>query len=684
MSLTPSDAIESLRQQIREHDYHYYVEDDPRIPDQDYDALMQQLKKLENEHPELLTTDSPTQRVGGSPLSSFSTVQHVAPMLSLDNAFSEQDMQDFVRRIRERLKLPATSTVAFAAEPKLDGIAVSLLYENGSLIRAATRGDGEFGEDITANVRTIAAVPLRLLGDSVPQRLEVRGEVVMSKASFEAFNQRAIAKNEKPFVNPRNAAAGSLRQLDSRITAKRSLDCYCYAVGLLEGHEWPEDQMALLEKLKQWGFKVNPEIKLVSGIDGCSEYYSQMMTRRDQLKYEIDGLVFKVNRRDWQSELGYVSRAPRWAIAHKFPAQEAMTTVESVEFQVGRTGAITPVAKLKPVFVGGVTVSNATLHNMDEIDRLGIQVGDYVFIRRAGDVIPQVVRVALEKRPDTARPVSMPTQCPACGADVEREEEQAVARCSGGLSCPAQRKEALKHFVSRRAMDIDGLGDKLIDQLVDTSLVLSPADLYKLQLSSLIGLERMGEKSSVKLLKAIDASKSTTLAKFIYALGIREVGESTAKAVASFFGNLQSIKEADIERLQEVPDVGVVVAKHIHVFFRQSDNLDAVDRLIEVGVHWTEGQPRSVGDASASLPLTGQTVVVTGTMESVSRDDAKALLEQLGAKVAGSVSAKTSWVLAGPGAGSKLSKAEVLGVEVRDEAYFLSLLALNGVQPTSD
>lgn len=667
--------VDALRREIHEHNYRYYVLDDPSIPDAEYDRLMQRLRALESEYPELVTPDSPTQRVGAKPRSGFATVVHEIPMLSLDNAFTEQDLRDFDRRVRERLgdRLPvddlfSEGQVEYSCEPKLDGIAVSLLYQDGRLVRGATRGDGMIGEDITENVRTIGSIPLTLRGDDWPPLLEVRGEIYMPKASFERLNEQARATGEKLFVNPRNAASGSLRQLDPRVTARRSLEMSCYGIGRIEGMRF-QRHSEVLRQLNQWGFRVSREVARARGVEECLAYYRSLLERRNELPYEIDGVVFKVDELALQEQLGFVSRAPRWAIAHKFPAQEEMTQVLDVEFQVGRTGAVTPVARLAPVFVGGVTVSNATLHNMDEIRRLDLRVHDWVIIRRAGDVIPQVVRVVTERRPDDARPVERPAQCPVCGSDVIQDEGEAVARCSGGLYCAAQQKEAIKHFASRRAMDIDGLGDKLVDALVDRELVRNVADLYTLRQAEVARIERMGEKSAANLMAAIDKSKNTELNRFIYALGIREVGEATARTLARHFGNLEALMDASEEELQAVPDVGPVVASHIYTFFRQAHNRETIQRLRELGVQWKNLEPTGQG-----TPLLGKTFVITGTLASMTRDQAKEALLALGAKVAGSVSAKTHYLIAGENAGSKLANAEKLGVPVLDEAAFQALL----------
>ena len=663
--------LDALRGLINEHNYRYYVLDDPSVPDAEYDRLLQQLRQIEDAHPQLISADSPTQRVGAAPQTALGTVTHEVPMLSLDNAFDAQDLRDFDRRVHERLGLPPEQPLRYACEPKLDGSAVSLLYEEGVLVRGATRGDGASGEDITQNVRTIESIPLKLRGSGWPQRLEVRGEVYMPKASFEALNQRARAEGSKTFVNPRNAAAGSLRQLDTRITAARKLQMCAYSVGLVAGGELPAEHSAILYQLQRWGLRINPEMAVVEGVDACLDYYQRLGEKRNGLPYEIDGIVFKVDSLAQQRELGFVSRAPRWAIAHKFPAQEELTRLLDVEFQVGRTGAVTPVARLEPVFVGGVTVSNATLHNMDEVERLGVMIGDTVIIRRAGDVIPQVVSVVSERRPADARPVLLPAACPVCGSQVERVEGEAAARCSGGLSCQAQRKEAIKHFASRKAMDVDGLGDRLVELLVDKGWVASLPDLYGLQHAHLAGLERMGDKSAENLLQAIEASKSTTLPRFLYALGIREVGEATARSLALHFAELEAIQCADEEALQQVADVGPIVARHVAVFFSQPHNLAVIEGLRSAGVHW----PVIERPDAAAQPLLGRSYAITGTFESMGRAEAKARLEALGAKVStGAPSKKTDALIAGANAGSKLQKAEALGVAVLGESDLLALL----------
>ena len=666
--------VDSLRATLEDHNYCYYVLDDPRIPDAEYDRLFRELQKLEAEHPELATEDSPTRRVGSSAETSFEEVTHRLPMLSLDNAFSEDELRDFDRRVRDRLG--EDGTIEYVCEPKLDGLAVSLHYENGTLTRAATRGDGYTGEDITANIRTIPSVPLRLRGSGYPDLVEVRGEVYMPRAGFEKLNERLAEQGEKTFVNPRNAAAGSLRQKKSTVTAKRPLELCAYSMAVTDETVLPETHWDSLQLVRGWGFRINPEMRKAEGVEACLDAYNELMAKRDSLPYEIDGIVFKVNRLDFQQELGFVSRAPRWAIAHKFPAQEELTVIEDVEFQVGRTGAVTPVARLKPVFVGGVTVSNATLHNMDEIRRLDVHIGDTVFIRRAGDVIPQVVKVVPEKRPAKAPMVKMPEHCPVCGSDIVQIEGEAVARCSGGLYCPAQRKEAIRHYASRKAMDIEGLGDRLIEVLVDEGMVSTVADLYRLTKFQIASLERMGDKSAAKLIAAIDRSREPVLWRFLYALGIREVGEATAKGLAAHFGTLEAISEADEETLQTVPDVGPIVAGHIRSFFDQPHNQETLAALKEAGVTWQEEQVLSVDEQ----PLSGQTWVLTGTLSGMTRDQAKEKLEQLGAKVAGSVSKKTACVVAGEAAGSKLAKAEQLGVPVLDEEGLANLLREHGIE----
>jgi DNA ligase (NAD+) len=668
--------VESLRSQLEAWNYQYYVLDQPSVPDAEYDRCMRRLLALEAEYPELVRPESPTQRVGGQPLTDFAQVSHELPMLSLDNAFDAADLVDFDRRVRERLGTPGDE-IEYACEPKLDGIAVSLLYRDGVLERGATRGDGYTGEDITHNVRTIPSIPLRLQGAVFPRVLEVRGEIYMPRSGFERLNEAAREAGGKTFVNPRNAAAGSLRQLDSRITARRPLEMCCYSVGLVNGGELPGTHKEVLDCLLQWGLRINGESAVVRGAAACEDYYVSLAARRDELPYDIDGIVFKVNDLALQQRLGFVSRAPRWAIARKFPAQEEMTRLLDVEFQVGRTGAITPVARLEPVFVGGVTVSNATLHNSDEVERLGVRVGDTVIVRRAGDVIPQVVSVVPEHRPGDARPVIFPARCPVCGSAVERAEGEAVLRCMGGLVCAAQQKAAIRHFASRRAMDIEGLGDKLVEQLVDQSLVENVAGLYRLTRDQLQALDRMGEKSAENLLAALENSKQTTLPRFIFALGIREVGEATALNLARHFGSWEALVSASLESLLAVDDVGPVVADHLRQFFDSESSMHVVAQLREAGVSW----PDLDVAREDKLPLDGQTWVVTGKLEAMGRDEAKQHLQSLGAKVAGSVSSRTTCVVAGPGAGSKLDKATELEIEVIDEGEFLDRLAAMGVEP---
>ena len=659
--------IDSLRHDLRRYEYEYHVLDNPTIPDAEYDRLFHQLKALEAAHPELITADSPTQRVGAKPLSGFAQIRHEIPMLSLDNAFSDEEFYAFVKRIEDRLiRLPEPLT--FCCEPKLDGLAVSILYVNGVLTQAATRGDGTTGEDITANIRTIRNIPLQLLMDNPPTRLEVRGEVFMPHAGFERLNQQALEKGEKTFANPRNAAAGSLRQLDPKITSKRPLVLNAYGIGIAEGVDLPNTHYDRLQWLKSIGIPVNPEIRLCNGTDEVLDFYRDIQNKRSSLGYDIDGTVLKINDIALQEKLGFISKAPRWAIAYKFPAQEELTRLNDVEFQVGRTGAITPVAKLEPVFVAGVTVSNATLHNGDEIERLDIAIGDTVVIRRAGDVIPQIIGVLHDRRPADARPIIFPKTCPVCDSAIVRIEGEAVARCTGGLFCAAQRKEALKHFVSRKAMDIDGVGGKLIEQLVDRELIHTPADLFKLDLTTLTRLERMGAKSAENALASLEKAKNTTLARFIFALGIREVGEATALNLANHFKTLEALQNADLEALQQVPDVGEVVANRILAFWHEPHNVAVVNDLIAQGVHWETVETKEVTENR----FKGKTVVLTGTLTQMGRNEAKALLQDMGAKVSGSVSAKTDFVIAGDAAGSKLTKAQELGVAVLTEEEFLA------------
>ena len=676
----PADEVQALSSALHDHNYRYHVLDDPAITDIEYDQLLRRLQQLEETHPELKSSDSPTQRVGGSPLDAFTSVEHRQPMLSLDNAFDDSEVEDFVQRVHDRLALEESekAKIEFVAEPKLDGVAASVIYENGRLVQALTRGDGFRGEDITANIKTIESVPLSLRVDAaaknrtsnlrVPTILEVRGEVFIPKLAFEAMNDQARVADEKIFVNPRNAAAGSLRQLDSRLTAKRPLKMFAYSVGFIEGEFEPPTHYDALMQLKSWGWPVNSLTQSVVGADGCAAYYQNLASRRDSLDYDIDGIVYKINDFKYQKRLGFVARAPRWAIARKFPAQESVTVLQDVEFQVGRTGTVTPVARLAPVFVGGVTVSNATLHNADEIQRLGVRIGQQVVIRRAGDVIPQVVRVAAQNTEEGSE-ICFPRCCPECESELEREEGEAAIRCTGGWICPAQRKEAIIHYASRKAMDIDGLGTKLIEQLVDLGVLESIADIYELTRDQLAELDRMGQKSAENLLNAIETSKQTRLAKIIYALGIREVGEATASALARHFRSLENIMAADLVALLEVSDIGPVVARHLQKFFADRGNLEILSRIRSAGVHW----PDEEIDIDAQ-PLAGQTIVLTGTLQAMSRSEAKERLQNLGATVAGSVSAKTALVIAGPGAGSKLKKATDLGVEVTDEQGLAELL----------
>ncbi len=666
MTKAVADRVQALRTLLDDYNYQYYVLDAPTVTDAEYDQLFRELQHLEKEHPDLVTADSPTQRVGAAPLKAFGSVTHAVPMLSLENAFTDVDIEDFDQRIKDRLH--TTQPITYCCEPKLDGLAINLRYEKGSLTQAATRGDGVTGEDVTANVRTIRAIPLKLRGKNIPDLLDVRGEVFMHKKGFQALNAAALEKDEKQFANPRNAAAGSLRQLDSSITAKRPLSFYAYGVGAVTDAALPSKHSEIIARLKLWGIPVNKFTHVVDGAKGCLTYYEKLQKTRDSLPYEIDGVVYKVDDKIQQEKLGFVSRAPRWAVAHKFPAEEVYTLIEAVEFQVGRTGAITPVARLKPVFVHGVTVSNATLHNMDEVQRKDIHIGDTVIVRRAGDVIPEVVGAIAERRPRNAKKIHLPTHCPVCDSEIEHIPGEAIARCTGGLYCPAQQKEAIKHFASRRAMNIEGLGDKLADQLVEAGLLKSVADIYLLDKDELAALERMGGKSAQNLLDEIEKSRNTTLPRFLYALGIREVGEATAKNLATYLKTLEAIQTADIETLQTVPDVGPIVAEHIYHFFQEAHNREVIRRLLQAGLHW---------EAVATvdhLPLLGKTFVLTGSLSHFSRDDAKEKLEALGAKVSGSVSAKTHYVIAGEEAGSKLEKAKALGVKILDENDFIKLM----------
>ncbi len=769
---TPGAEAARLRARLNDWSYRYYVLDDPAVPDAEYDRLFRQLQALEEAHPELISADSPTQRVGDRPLEGFEEVRHEVPMLSLGNAFDDADLMDFDRRIRERLDLDGD--VEYVAEPKLDGLAVSLVYENGQLVRGATRGDGQTGENITSNIRTLRSVPLTLRGDA-PALVEIRGEVMMTHEGFAELNERQLAAGLKTFANPRNAAAGSLRQLDMKLTAQRPLEFFAYSVARLEGQDWPARHSELLEKVRDWGLRVNREVRTCAGVQALRAFYDDILKRRDRLGYDIDGVVYKVDRLDWQNDLGFVSRAPRWAVAHKFPAQEEITVLREVEFQVGRTGAITPVARLEPVQVGGVTVSNATLHNMDEITRLDLRIGDTVVIYRAGDVIPKVVSVVTERRPADARPISLPAHCPVCDSEIFTPEGEAIARCTGGLICSAQRKEALRHFASRRAMDIEGLGEKLVDALVEHGLVHTLADLYRLEAEPVAALERMGEKSATNLIAALEKSKQMPLSRFLFALGILQIGEETAKALASSFGELPAIRQADEILLLAVPDVGGKVAQSVAAFFHEAHNQEVIDELLALGltargngapapefvarltvahvlnaaktlnaplqgigqksleklgeqfadvgallhadaqVLADAGLPENAASAvrawlsdadwaarlqrcheqiaalrerapateQVQRPLAGQTWVLTGSLASLTRDQAKAMLEQLGAKVAGSVSKNTACVAAGEAAGSKLAKAEELGIPVLDEAGLLAMLAEHGLTPSA-
>ena len=662
--------IEQLRETLHHHGIRYYVEDNPEITDAEYDRLIRELIKLESDNPEFASDSSPSMRVGGKPLEGFTQIKHEIPMLSLDNAFDDAELESFHKKITTRLNQKPNEI--YCCEPKLDGLAVSLLYENGILVQAATRGDGATGENITANVKTIKSIPLKLRGESWPPRIEVRGEVFMLLDGFNAFNEKALKNGTKPFANPRNAAAGSLRQLDSKVTATRPLSFYAYSVGVVEG-ALPDSHYQRFLTLNSWGLPMCPETKVVEGLKQVKDYYQDIIQRRDQLAYEIDGVVIKVDDIKLQEELGFVARAPRWAIAYKFPAQEEMTQLNGVEFQVGRTGAITPVAKLEPVYVGGVTVSNATLHNADEIERLDIHIGDTVIVRRAGDVIPKIVGVVPDRRPESAKLVRYPERCPVCGSDLERVEGEAVTRCTGGLICQAQRTEALKHFVSRKAMDVDGLGVKVIEQLVEREMVQTPADLFKLTPGVLTVLDRMGPKSAQNIVNALEASKETTLPRFLYSLGIREVGEATAQNLAQHFKTLDKVRKATKDELIEVPDVGQIVAEHIVHFFAQENNLKVIEELVLKGINWPDVAPEP---ENSSQPLKGKTVVITGAFSQINRNDVKVALQKLGAKVAGSVSKKTDILFAGEAAGSKLTKAQELGVDVQNEAQLVQYIEM--------
>ncbi|WP_114418721.1 NAD-dependent DNA ligase LigA [Marinospirillum perlucidum] len=672
-SPTAYERLQQLHQQLHEHNYRYYVLDDPSIPDAEYDRLFRELQQLEAEHPDWVTPSSPTQRVGAAPLSSFPEVTHELPMLSLGNVFDDSSLEAFVRRIQDNLADlgQATATPEFCCEPKLDGLAVSLIYHQGQLVQGVTRGDGQTGEGITENLRTVGSIPLTLRGERQdwPETLEVRGEVYMPRQAFEAMNDWAREEGGKVFANPRNAAAGSLRQLDPRITARRPLEFTAYQLARNSSDQQPSSHYQAMQQLATWGFKISPQLQRVQGFTELKNYCDQLADQRDELPYDIDGAVIKLNDLRLQAELGFRAREPRWATAYKYPAQEEITRLVDVEFQVGRTGAVTPVARLEPVQVAGVTVSNATLHNMDEVERLDVRVGDRVIVRRAGDVIPQIVKAVLDDRPEQTAAIRMPEHCPVCASHVERAEGEAVYRCTGGLYCPAQRKEALKHFASRKALDIEGLGEKLLDQLVERELVKTPADLYRLTADELAELDRMAAKSANNLVEALNKSKQTSLPRFIYALGIREVGEATAKGLAQYFGSLQALMQASEEQLLEVDDVGPIVAQHLHAFFQEEHNQTSIQDLLDQGIHWPETQTRR-----EDLPLAGQTWVLTGSLESFTRDQAKERLEALGAKVSGSVSKKTSCLVAGAAAGSKLTKAESLGITVISEEELIAEL----------
>ncbi len=663
--------VTQLRRELDQHLHSYHVLDAPEISDAEFDGLMDRLLLLETEHPELLTPNSPSQRVGAAPLDAFDSVKHELAMLSLNKCSTLEEFDDWLERVGDRLGYADFKNLEFTCEPKIDGVAVSLLYENGVLVRGATRGDGETGEDISANVRTIGAIPLLLRGERIPAKIEVRGEIYMPSLGFAVFNEAAREKGEKTLVNPRNGAAGSLRQLDSRLTAVRPLSMFCYSAGVT-GDWQPEAHWDVLEAFKSWGLRTNPATSLVTGRAGCAAYIEALLERRATLGYEIDGAVIKVNRLDLQRRLGNVTRRPRWAVAYKYPAEEATTIVHDVEYQVGRTGAVTPVARLEPVFVGGVTVSNATLHNMDEIARLDLRRADTVVVRRAGDVIPQVAQVVLAKRVEGARPIEAPTTCPCCNSVLEHDEEEVVVRCPN-FGCPDQQKERIRHFSSRLAFDVEGLGDKLVELLLAEQLIANPADLFDVTAEQISTLPRMGEKSATNVVRALEKSKTTTLPRFLYSLGIREVGEATARALAQHFLLLPMIRNASVEQLEEVDDVGPIVARRIVDYFNDEQSSALVDALLARGINWPEIDDQAT--ASDSAPLAGQTWVLTGTLEAMKRNEAKARLQALGAKVAGSVSKKTTQVVAGPGAGSKLKKAEELGIAVMDEAAMIEFFA---------
>ena len=660
--------VARLRAEIDRHNYRYHVLDDPEIPDSEYDRLMMQLRELEKEYPALIVPESPTQRIGGAPVIAFAQVRHRMPMLSLENAFTREEVVAFDRRVRERLE--TEREISYACEPKLDGLAVSLTYRGGLLEIAATRGDGAIGEDVTHNIRTIQSVPLHLTGKAFPDLLEVRGEVFIAVAAFKEMNRRAAEKGDKVFVNPRNAAAGSLRQLDPRLAASRPLEIFFYGAGVAEGKILPGRHSQVLETLRGWGLRTSPESRVVEGVDGLLAYYDEIGRQRSSLRYQIDGVVYKVDSLEQQRELGFIARAPRWAIAHKFPAEEEMTRVRAIEWQVGRTGALTPVARLEPVFVGGATVSNATLHNIDELQRKDVRAGDMVILRRAGDVIPEVVRVIIEKRPGRTVRTKLPDRCPVCGSEVERQEGEAVARCTGVLVCAAQLKESLRHFASRRAMDIEGLGSKLMDQLVDQELVKNAADLYRLSTEQLAELDRMGEKSAAKIAESLERSKTTTLARFLFALGIRDVGEATADTLARHFRTLEALRSSTAAEIEEVPDIGPITAAHVHAFLAEARNAKVIDALIKLGVRW----PELPAARSRNKAFDGKTFVLTGKLTSMSRDEAGDLVRELGGSVSGSVSKKTDYVVVGEDAGSKLKKATELGIEILDEDEFLKMV----------
>jgi DNA ligase (NAD+) len=664
--------VARLRAEIDRHNYRYHVLDDPEVSDAEYDRLLTELRSVEADYPALVVPDSPTQRVGGAPVAAFAQVRHRMPMLSLDNAFAREDVIAFDRRVRERLE--TEREIAYACEPKLDGLAVSLTYRKGLLEVAATRGDGNVGEDVTHNVRTVKSVPLRLAGKSHPELLEVRGEVFMSIPGFREMNRLAAEKGEKTFVNPRNAAAGSLRQLDPKLAASRPLEVFFYGASVIEGRKMPGRHSEVLAMLRDLGLRTSPESRVVEGVDGLIGYYDDIGRRRSALRYQIDGVVYKVDALDLQRELGFVARAPRWALAHKFPADEEMTRVRAIEWQVGRTGALTPVARLDPVFVGGATVSNATLHNFEELRRKDVRVGDTIVLRRAGDVIPEIVKVIEEKRPADTPVAELPEKCPVCGSDVEREEGEAIARCTGALVCPAQLKESLRHFASRRAMDIEGLGSKLVDQLVELGLVKDAADVYRIGASQLAELDRMGEKSAEKLIGALERSKSTTLSRFLFALGIRDVGEATAESLARHFRTLGALRTATTADIEEVPDIGPVTAAHVHAFLAEPRNSRVIDDLGKLGVQWPEAAaPKARGGA-----FEGKTFVLTGRLASMSRDEAGDIIREMGGTVSGSVSKKTDYVVAGDDAGNKLRKATELGLSILDEDEFLKLAGRPG------